>query len=68
MAQSVSVDYRRKQASYWNAELALAISQHYQGKVNDRFLSLRIRAVSNIQHKKEPLSHRFTGKKAYSHD
>lgn len=68
MAQSVSVDYYRKQLSYWNAELALAISHYSRGKVNDCFLSLRIRAASNIHNQNEPLSHLFTGKKAYSHD
>ena len=67
MAQFVSAEFQRLQSLYANAELAHAIALHDLGKASSRFLSERIRAVSNIQHDKPAFSHRFTGKKGYSH-
>lgn len=68
MAQSVSVDYRRKQASYWNAELALAVSLFSRGKVSARYLDHRVFAVTNLRLEKPPFNHMFKGQKVYSHD
>lgn len=68
MAKPVSIEFQRQQEAYWNAELAFTIAQHEQGKVPNAFLSERIRAVGNMQHNKPPFSHRFTGRKGYSHD
>lgn len=68
MAKPVSIEFQRQQEAYWNAELAFTIALHEQGKVPNAFLSERIRAASNMQHSKPPFSHRFTGRKGYSHD
>lgn len=68
MAKPVSIEFQRQQEAYWNAELALSIAQHEQGKVTNAFLSERIRVVSNMSEQRAPFFHRFTGRKGYSHD